>query len=132
MLVAMAFGVAAADDARLRYAELSPADPAALADLLARIEALSANGLPNFEPIVIVVHGPEAPPVFLRRNYSLHKPLVDLAARLDGLGLADFRMCETWMRENGVGRDDLAPFVDTVRFAPEEVRRLEASGYVRF
>ncbi len=113
------------------YVEVSPASTAALADLLVRIDALTDPDLSEVNAVVIIVHGPEAP-VFLRRNYRANKTVVDLAARLDALGIADVRMCETWMRHNGVVREDLAPFVDTVRLAPEEVERLETGGYVRF
>lgn len=121
----------AADGTPGRYVEVSPENTEALADLLTRIDALTTPDLSDFDPVVIIVHGPEAP-VFLRRNYGSNKALVDLAARLDALGIADVRMCETWMAHNGVVREDLAPFVDTVRLAPEEVERLEEGGYVRF
>ena len=131
LIVMMNVQASAADATAGRFVEVSPANKEVLADLLVRIDSLASEGLPAFDPVVIVIHGPEAP-VFLRRNYVQFKDVVDLAARLDALGLADIRMCETWMRNNGVVRGDLAPFVDTVRFAPEEIARLEDEGFVRF
>ncbi len=131
-LILMINGHASADGSTAgRFVEVSPANKEVLADLLVRIDSLASEGLPAFDPVVIVIHGPEAP-VFLRRNYRQFKEVVDLAARLDALGLADIRMCETWMRNNGVVREDLTPFVETVRFAPEEIERLQSEGYVRF
>ncbi len=37
-------------------------------------------------------------------------------------------MCETWMAANGIDQADLPPFVDTVPYAPEEIRRLLDEG----
>lgn len=103
-------------------------------DLLALFDALEdsvAAGESQPDPVVIVLHGPEARP-FLRNNYLANRTLVDRAAKLKAFNRIDMRMCETWMRNNGVSRDDLQPFVDTVPLAPDEVERLERDGYLPY
>ena len=112
------------------FAEVSVDDPAALADLLYRAEDL-IESTPRPEPIIILLHGPEAEP-FLRRNYSANREVVNLAARLDAFKIVDVKVCETWMRDNDVNVDEMPPFVETVPYAPAAVERLEASGYIRF
>lgn len=75
-------------------------------------------------PIVMLLHGPEAMR-FLRSYYSENMSLVDSAAKLSAYGLLDVRICETWMRRNKHGQDELFPFIDTVPFVPREIKRLE-------
>jgi len=57
---------------------------------------------------------------------------VDRAAKLEAFDRVTLRMCETWMRNNGVNRSDLLPFVDTIPLAPAEVERLEKEGYLPY
>ncbi|MCH2100196.1 MAG: hypothetical protein MK142_17585 [Pseudomonadales bacterium] len=107
--------------------------PEAMFEVLERLDALasSASGFPRRDPVVMVLHGDEAL-AFTRAEYALYKESVDRAARLEAFGLLDVRICETWMRANGVMRGDLPSFVDTVPDGAVEERRLEAAGYVRF
>lgn len=112
------------------FAEVSVDDPNALAVLLSRAESLIEVS-PRPEPIVILLHGPEAEP-FLRRNYPANRDVVNLAARLDAFGVVDVRVCETWMRDNNLDVDDMPPFVETVPYAPAMLQQLEDAGYVRF
>jgi len=80
---------------------------------------------------VVVLHGTEARR-FLHHNYLDNQPLVDRAAKLQAFQRIELRMCETWMRANGVSRGDLLPFVDTIPLAPAEVERLEREGYLPY
>jgi intracellular sulfur oxidation DsrE/DsrF family protein len=112
------------------FAEVSVDDPGALADLLNRAEGL-VNTTPRPEPIVILLHGPEAEP-FLRKNYTANRDVVNLAARLDAFKVVDVKVCETWMRDNQVDAEDMPAFIETVPYAPAAVEQLEEAGYVRF
>lgn len=110
------------------YLEVSPAGRDDLEALLSTLEAAEAAGEDQPDPVVVVLHGQEALP-FLRRNYLDNQPIVDRAARLKAFGRVELRMCETWMRKNGINREELLPFVDTIPLAPEEVKRLQREGY---
>lgn len=116
------------DDQRY-YLEVSPKNPNDLARLLDALEESFDEELVRREPVVVVLHGEEAK-LFTRSNYEQNRTLVDRAALLDAYNLLDMRMCETWMSRNNIDRSDLLPFVDTVPYAPEEIRRLQAGGYV--
>lgn len=113
------------------YLQISPRGSEELAELFDTLEDSVAAGEAQSDPVVIVLHGPEALP-FLRRNYLANQALVDRAAKLLAFHRIEMRMCETWMRQNGVGSDELLPFVDTVPYAPEEVERLERDGYLPY
>lgn len=113
------------------YLQISPDGSDDLAELFDTLEASVAAGEDQSEPVVIVLHGPEAYP-FLRSHYLDNQTLVDRAAKLDAFGRINLRMCETWMRSNGIGPDELLPFVDPVPYAPDEVERLEQDGYLRY
>jgi intracellular sulfur oxidation DsrE/DsrF family protein len=79
--------------------------------------------------VVVILHGSEATS-FTSAGYARNRMLVDQAARLSAYRLIEVRMCETWMEENEVAADDIPAFVETVPYAPEEIERLEAKGYV--
>ena len=113
------------------YLQISPDGRDDLEALFQALEDSLAAGEPQTEPVVIVLHGPEALP-FIRRNYPANRSIVDRAAKLKAFDRIDLRMCETWMHMNGFAEDDLLPFVDTVPLAPAEVERLERDGYVSF
>ena len=119
---------------RRQYLELSPSTKMDLEVLLDTLEASLdevAQISDGDEPVVIVLHGREAN-AFTNMNYTANKSLVDRAARLDANALIDVRMCATWMRRNSITPQDIPPFIDTVPFAPEEIRRLKRSGYERY
>lgn len=121
----------AVEDSERRYLELSPATKMDLEVLLDTLEASIDEVADSEEPVVIVLHGREAS-AFTNMNYVANKSLVDRAARLDAWDLIDVRMCATWMRRNAIAPTDIPPFIDTVPFAPEEIRRLKREGYERF
>lgn len=113
------------------YLQISPDGRDDLDALFRTLEDSVAAGEPQSEPVVIVLHGPEALP-FIRRNYPENRAIVDRAAKLEAFDRIELRMCETWMRLNGFNEDDLLPFVETVPLAPAEVERLERDGYMPF
>jgi intracellular sulfur oxidation DsrE/DsrF family protein len=113
------------------YLQISPDGQDDLLALFDALEASVAAGEQQPDPVVIVLHGPEARP-FLRSNYLANRSMVDRAAKLKAFNRVDMRMCETWMRNNGVKPGDLQPFVDTVPLAPDEVERLERDGYLPY
>lgn len=103
-----------------------------LSDLLDEAEAW-ANARDNYpdQPIAIVLHGDEAKP-FVKQNYKQYSSLVDKAAKLDAFNVVDIKICEAWMGYNGIKREQLPPFVDTVPFGPAEEQRLIDAGYQQF
>ncbi len=112
------------------YLEISPGNLDELEALLTTFESagLVSSSDAAREPVVIILHGDEALP-FTRSGYAENRTLIDRTALLDAYQLIDVRMCETWMRANGISKDELLPFVDPVPYAPDEARRLTAEGY---
>lgn len=83
-------------------------------------------------PVRFVLHGPEAK-ILLLQNYPRYKATVDLAARLSAFGVVDLKVCETWMGGNRVNSEELPPFVGTVPYGPDEIRRLmKEQEYIYF
>ncbi len=113
-------------------AQLHANTPQELSGLLNRAEAWAQNSdtYPT-HPIQIVLHGPEVN-VFIKKNYSQYRSLVDQAAKLDAFKVVDIKICERWMGFNGVTRDQLPPFVETVPFGPAEENRLIKANYQSF
>lgn len=107
---------------------------AELYDLLRRAERLGDAHYDRtaVEPVVFVLHGPEAK-AFLKENYRANKHVVDLAARLTALNWVRIDVCEAWLGGNHLQVEHLQPFVGTVPFAADEMRRLlEAERYQYF
>jgi intracellular sulfur oxidation DsrE/DsrF family protein len=127
--VALLVAVAAAHAPDRTYLEVSPGSKTELVSLLDTLEASLSNGLPAGDPVVIILHGSEALP-FTRAGYASNRALVDRAALLDAYRLIDVRMCETWMNRNNVRAEEIPAFIETVPYAPEEIERLEADGFV--
>jgi len=111
------------------YLEVSPTGRDDLLALMSTLEGQLDQGLPMTDPVVVILHGSEATS-FTSAGYTSNRMLVDQAARLSAYRLIEVRMCETWMEENEVAADDIPAFVETVPYAPEEIERLEAEGYV--
>lgn len=89
------------------------------------------ENLSSYEPIVFVLHGDEAH-AFRHQNMNQYKSLLELAERLDSNNVIDIRVCETWMRANGVERSELPAFIDTIPLGPAEQVRLRQQGYLYF
>lgn len=112
--------------------DVSDNSPEELEALLQRAEEIretNAEGYDDLE-IVLVLHGPDIN-IFRQQNYAKHKPLVDLAAKLDAFDIIDMKICETSMSYMGVERSEVPAFIESVPFAPDEIRRLNAEGYIQ-
>ncbi len=101
--------------------------------LLIKAEALvdQQQAFPDFEPVVFLLHGQEAN-FFQRKNYKMYQSMVDRAARLDAFKVIDIRVCETWMGDNMVTRNQMPAFVDTVPYWVDEQKKLQKQGYSYF
>lgn len=97
----------------------------------ANMLADQVDNLSSYEPIVFVLHGEEAH-AFRHSNMEQYKSLLKLAEELEARNVIDIRVCETWMRINGVDKSELPSFVDTVPLGPGEERRLRKEGYLYF
>ncbi len=106
----------------------SPDEMEALLYRAEEIRETHAEGYEDLE-IVLVLHGPDIN-IFRQENYSKHKPLVDLAAKLDAFDIIDMKICETTMSSMGVDRSEVPAFIESVPFAPAEIRRLGEEGYI--
>ncbi len=113
------------------YLEVSPTNEADLDSLLTAIEETLIEDTPTQPPVVVILHGDEAFS-FTRENYLEKKELVDRAAMLAAYDLIDVRMCQTWMNENNVTPSDIPPFIETVPYAPEEIKRLQEQGFLPY
>ena len=131
LLLTSAVAIAASGGVVGSFLEVSPNSREDLSALLNTIEETLPDNSEQDNPIVVILHGDEAF-AFTRENYQSNKSLVDRAALLDAFEMIDIRICETWMNKNGISRSDVPPFIDTIPFAPEEIRRLEAEGYAPY
>ena len=104
-------------------------------ELLQRASQLLVDGAVPQDGVArvsLVLHGPVIRDL-LRQNYSENRELVNLAASLTALQVVEIKACQTWMASNEVNSADLQPFVETVSFAPRELRRLiEEKNYLDF
>ncbi len=92
------------------------------------IREAHAEGYDDLE-IVLILHGPDIN-FFRQENYIKHKPIVDLAAKLDAYDIIDMKICETTMSNMGVARSEVPAFIESVPYAPDEIRRLGEEGYI--
>lgn len=107
--------------------------PEEITGLLARAEELAKSRRANSKDtgIALVLHGPEIE-IFTKRNYPRFRETVDRAARLDGAGVIELKMCRTEMQRLGIGEDDIPAFIELVPYGPDEEMRLRRNGYVYF
>ena len=114
-----------------QYADISVHTVKDMALLFDRVEALLDRPRTKGEaPIVsLVLHGPEVE-FFALKNYERYRELVDRAASLAALGAVDISICQTRMRQFGMGKDDVPAFLRQVPYGPDEVRRLRKEGYI--
>ena len=106
----------------------TPEDLEALLQRAEEIRDTQADGYDELE-IVMVLHGPDIN-IFRQENYSKHKALVDLAAKLDAFDIIDMKICEKTMSNMGAERSEVPAFIESVPFAPDEIRRLGEEGYI--
>ena len=125
---------AADDDQQPRYiAEIQTHDAGEIYSILKRAEELMSHqsAFQQQVPIALVLHGDEVK-TFLYKNYQANKDIVDLAAKLDAFNIVDIQICETWMGEHDVKRNQLPPFVNTIPYGPAREEELKQLGYIRF
>lgn len=107
-----------------QYIDIYPKSAAEIRIVLdavsAQLEDQAAEPPP---PIVMMLHGAEAAR-FLKSQYPANRDLVDQSARLSAFGLIDVQICETWLRANDHGTDELFPFINPVPFGAAELDRL--------
>lgn len=122
-------------DRELRLlADLRVHSPEELEGLLKRVDQMFAAGNIQTQdnPVVFLLHGEEARTLY-KSNYAQHKRVVDLAAKLSAFDVIDVRVCEAWADNRGLDSAGLQPFVDTVKYAPAEKKRLvKKEGYTYF
>ena len=111
--------------------DVSDHSPDELGALLHRAEEIRETHAEGYDDldIVLILHGPDIN-IFRQENYKQHKPLVDLAAKLDAFEIIDMKICETSMTSMGVERSEVPAFIESVPFAPDELRRLGEKGYI--
>jgi intracellular sulfur oxidation DsrE/DsrF family protein len=114
-----------------RVADISVHTERDLELLFDRVEQLldrprSGSEAPLF---TLVLHGPEVE-FFALKNYERYKRVVDRTAKLAALGAVDVSICQTQMRQFGIGPDEVPSFLRQVPFGPGEVERLIEKGYV--
>lgn len=100
--------------------------PQELADILTRAEMLLDNGdfaAGKSAPVVFLLHGDEARILF-KNQYSANKQVVDLAAKLTAFDVVDIRVCDAWLKRNNLDKTELQPFIESVKYAPAEKKRL--------
>jgi len=112
--------------------DVSDHSPEELKALLSRAEEIRETHAEGYDDldIVLILHGPDIN-IFRQENYIQHKPLVDLAAKLDAFEIIDMKICETSMSSMGVERSEVPAFIESVPYAPDEIRRLGNEGYIR-
>ena len=99
--------------------------------LLVRAEEITQMSSDDYDDleIVMILHGPDID-WFTQQNYKQNKQLVDLAARLDAYDIIDMKVCETAMDSLGVERTEIPPFIESVPYSPDEMKRLLQEGYI--
>jgi intracellular sulfur oxidation DsrE/DsrF family protein len=106
----------------------SPEDIEALLYRAEEIRETHAEGYDDLE-IVLILHGPDIN-IFKQENYDKHKAIVDLAAKLDAFDIIDMKICEKSMSNMGIDRSEVPAFIESVPYAPDEIRRLREEGYI--
>jgi len=99
--------------------------------LLVRAEEVSQTHPKDFEDleIVMIIHGPDID-LFTSQNYEQNKQLIDLASRLDAYDVIDMKVCEKTMSLRGVERQDIPSFIESVPYAPIEIKQRLQDGYI--
>lgn len=79
--------------------------------------------------IVMVLHGPDID-WFTEQNREKNFKLIDLARELDKLDIIDMKVCETAMDKRGIKREDVPEFIESVPYAPDEMKKLLQEGFI--
>jgi len=98
--------------------------------LLQRAEEITQAGTEDIEDleIIMLLHGPDIG-WFTLDNYNDNKDLVDLAKKLDTFDIIDLKVCETAMEDLDIDRNQVPTFIESVPYAPDEIKRLLQDDY---
>lgn len=99
--------------------------------LLQRAEEITQTDADNLEDlgIVMILHGPDIG-WFTLDSYENNKELVDLAKKLDTFDIIDLKVCDTAMENLEIDREQIPSFIESVPYAPDEIKRLSDEGYI--
>lgn len=99
--------------------------------LLERTEEVTMTQPSEYQDIeiVMIIHGPDIE-WFTQQNHADNQKLLDLAARLDADDIIDMKVCETSMEFHGIERKDIPEFIDSVPYAPVEIKTRLRDGYI--
>lgn len=99
--------------------------------LLMRADELSQSETGDMDDleIALVIHGPTVN-MFTRNSYQVNQELIDLAEKLDTKRVINFKICDTSLSLQGIEREEIPGFIDSVPFAPDEISRLKGAGYI--
>lgn len=99
--------------------------------LLQRVDEITQSEPESHDQldIALVIHGQNIN-MFTQKNYEQNKSMIDLAAKLDAFEVIDLKVCEWSMSQQGIQRSEIPSFVESVPFAPDEIKRLTAAGYI--
>lgn len=93
-------------------------------------ESSEKNNLKNSKTgIALVLHGDEIK-FFDKKSYKKNKKMIDKAARLDANNVIEIKICNTKLRQLGLGEKDMPSFIETVPYGPDEIKRLRKKGYL--
>ena len=99
--------------------------------LLERAQEITQATTDNYDEleIVMILHGPDID-WFTQKNYAKNKSLIELAKKLDANEIIDLKVCETAMDSLGVSRQEVPEFIESVPYAPDEIKRLIENDYI--
>ena len=99
--------------------------------LLARAREISQFDSNEYKDldIVMILHGPDID-WFTQQNQEKNMKLIELAAELDQLEIIDMKVCETAMDKRGIKREDIPAFIESVPYAPDEMKKLLQDGFI--
>lgn len=92
-------------------------------------ESSKTGNINNKAGIALVLHGEEIK-LFTKNQYQLNKNIVDKAAKLDANNIIEIKICNTKLKELGLEKKDLPPFIETVPYGPDEIEKLRSKGYL--
>ncbi|MBT5230073.1 MAG: hypothetical protein HOM11_07320 [Methylococcales bacterium] len=85
----------------------------------------------EYPPIVLMFHGPEIR-YFQPTFYQQNQKMVDLAAKLDALGVIDMRVCQRASDILRVDTSKMPKFIEIVPDSGPVFQDLKAQGYTYF
>ena len=80
-----------------------------------------------------LVRLPDALPkrtIFYSSLDDANRQLIELASRLDAYDVIDMKVCEKTMSIRGVNRQDIPSFIESVPYAPSEIKQRLQDGYI--